>query len=792
MTRTASPAQPVTHPGVPPGRRVRAAVAVFAAAAVTLALTPPAQAGGPAQPPGRRLAIEVLSSAPHQVSGGDALLRVVAGPLVDLAEVRITVDGRDVTDAFTPDVPGRSLTGLVDGLKLGDNEVRARAGATGPTARLTLRNHPIEGPIFSGPKQYPFLCRTEQAELGQPLIDNHDGEGMRVYALDADGNKTDQVLGWSRDCSATTQIRYFYRTTGGQFRPFPTDGTVPEDLATTTTLDGKTVDFVVRRERGTINRFIYQIAMLAPVSEALAGTGATDPDHSSWNRRVIYLFGGGVGIGHDQGTLPDSAMDPTALGLGYALIYSTGTRTSVHYNLQLGGETALMVKEHFIERHGVPRYTVGVGGSGGAIQQYIYGQNHGNRVIDAAIPQYSYPDMVTQTIHVGDCELLEYYMDVTDGDNPKWRDWENRTALIGMNASATVPNPYRGGAPGSTECVNGWRGLTPLALNPTWSGPSVDPLWQHMDPPGVVDTVHWTHWDDLRNIYGVGPDGFARSTWDNVGVQYGLQALREGVITPEEFLDLNARIGSWKPPSQMVPEGCPFVPAACADPSQIDPWSSRNMNLSPDGGRTPAPRATGDRQAIRAAYDAGLVFTGDIDIPIIDWRHYLEEELDMHNSRQSFVARQRMLDHDGDASNQVIWFTDARPQAAVDQTPEALMVIDQWMANIAAHPERGVAGNKPPLAVDRCFDTAGNEIARGDHVWDGILNDRPAGPCTQRFPIYGTSRTVAGAPVTGDVFACKLQPVAAAIARGVYGDWRPTPGQRKRLEEIFPTGVCRY
>src|SRR5690606_14837079 len=115
---------------------------------------------------------------------------------------------------------------------------------------------------FSGPHQYPFLCRTEQAELGQPLIDNQDGEGMRVYALDADGNKTDQVLGWSRDCSAQTQIRYFYRTTSGQFAPFPTDGTVPADLATTTTLDGKTVDFVVRRERGTINRFIYQIAML--------------------------------------------------------------------------------------------------------------------------------------------------------------------------------------------------------------------------------------------------------------------------------------------------------------------------------------------------------------------------------------------------------------------------------------------------------------------------------------------------------------------------------------------------
>ncbi len=35
-----------------------------------------------------------------------------------------------------------------------------------------------------------------------------------------------------------------------------------------------------------------------------------------------------------------------------------------------------MTKEEFIERYGAPLYTVGLGGSGGAIQQYVYGQNH--------------------------------------------------------------------------------------------------------------------------------------------------------------------------------------------------------------------------------------------------------------------------------------------------------------------------------------------------------------------------------------------------------------------------------
>jgi hypothetical protein len=69
------------------------------------------------------------------------------------------------------------------------------------------------------------------------------------------------------------------------------------------------------------------------------------------------------------------------------------------------------------------------------------------------------------------------------------------------------------------------------------------------------------------------------------------------VITPAEFLDINARVGSWKEANQMVVEGFPFVGGF--SPANFDPWSSRNMNLSPDGGVTPrrvgaatSPRST--------------------------------------------------------------------------------------------------------------------------------------------------------------------------------------------------------
>ena len=67
-------------------------------------------------------------------------------------------------------------------------------------------------------------------------------------------------------------------------------------------------------------------------------------------------------------------------------------------------------------------------------------------------------------------------------------------------------------------------------------------------------------------------------------------------------------------------------------------------------------------EAIEAAYEHGHVNVGDIDIPLIDWRNYLEDDLDMHNSHQSFASRQRLLDHDG-----AVRVGEIAPQRRLDQ-----------------------------------------------------------------------------------------------------------------------------
>jgi hypothetical protein len=108
--------------------------------------------------------VRVLSSPADMVTGGDALVEVEVPHRARLHNVRVTLNGDDVTAALEPDSSGRTLTGLVDGLELGENTlaVYSRRGHKWKKQdRLELVNHPITGPIFSGPQQQPFVCKTQ-------------------------------------------------------------------------------------------------------------------------------------------------------------------------------------------------------------------------------------------------------------------------------------------------------------------------------------------------------------------------------------------------------------------------------------------------------------------------------------------------------------------------------------------------------------------------------------------------------------------------------------------------------
>lgn len=755
-----------------------------------------------AQDDGNSVRLRVLSSKPEYVSGGDARIEVRAAPgLRDKVELWLNGARLDATLAETD----AGLEGVISGLKVGANtlEVRHRSGNGQPRDQLQLTNYPITGPMFTGPQQTPFVCTTIQGAVNrQPLVDSASAPGYPVR--DAQGN----LLGYSRNCSIDTFVSYQYRSTAGALKPLPGDGSRPADMSQATLADGRTVDFIVRREIGSINRFLYSIAMLAPMP---AADNAAQSDTSLWNGKLLYWFQGGVAIGHSQGTVHGGSMNLDILRQGWAIVHSSGNNTGTHYNMNLAGETAMMTKERFIERYGAPVYTVGLGGSGGAIQQYMIAQNNPG-VLDGLLPVQSYPDMVTQTIHVGDCELLEHYMDATDRTNTKWQVTKNRTWLVGMNAEenpAGGPNtkvndalaPLKlalgySTAKGSTECVPAWRGLTPLTLNPLYGQA---PNQQLYEPQSDIAAIRWTHYDDLRNIYGVDATGAARVTWDNVGVQYGLKSLRAGHITMDEFVHLNWYVGGWKHPSDMVQEGFPFFGTTQAEinkaltvPGYFDPWSVRNMRLAPSAD-APAPRTAGDPAAMRAAYTSGHVFTGRLDVPAIDHRQYMERELDMHNSHQSFAVRKRVLQKMGHSDNLVVWFTDTTPGVPkASQSLQALAVMDQWLTNMRTNPAAGIAGNKPADALDACFDLQGQRMSAGAGVWGGILDNQPAGACTQAFPLYGTSRTVAGAPLEGGIYRCALKPVEQAVADGTYGNAVPSVQQVEQLKRIFPQGVCDY
>ena len=354
-----------------------------------------------------------------------------------------------------------------------------------------------------------------------------------------------------------------------------------------------TAPYVVRWERGTIDRFIYCIAMLAPPAILPPA-----PGRLALESPADLLLRRRRGDRPQQGRWapPDASRRPRASQRLRGRVLDRQPSPASTTTSRSPARPRLMMKEHFIEGYGVPLYMVGIGGSGGGIQQYVYGQNHPG-LIDAAIPHTP-----TRTWSRSPSMSVTANCSSTSWTSRTRATRCGRTGRTGHCSKASMPAtpsriPTRARRP--SECVNGWRGLTPLVLNPHF-GSAVEPELDDRgrDGHGQVDALRRPAQHLRRQA-----DGFARANWDNVGVQYGLQALASTRSRLRNSSSSTRRSAAGRA-GGMVQEGARSSPGGT-----FDPWSPRNMSLSPDGGVTPAPRTQGD-MGRRAPRTLGLVFTG--------------------------------------------------------------------------------------------------------------------------------------------------------------------------------------
>ena len=107
--------------------------------------------------------IKVLSNRADLVSGGDALVRVKVPRTVRARRVKLFAGRRNVTKSLER-VGHRRLQGLVTDLRDGKNRLVARV-RHGGASRLIVRNHPIGGPVLSGPQIRPWACQDTAQDL---------------------------------------------------------------------------------------------------------------------------------------------------------------------------------------------------------------------------------------------------------------------------------------------------------------------------------------------------------------------------------------------------------------------------------------------------------------------------------------------------------------------------------------------------------------------------------------------------------------------------------------------------
>jgi len=665
----------------------------------------------------RALEIRTLSNRADLVSGGDVLIEIVLPRRTQANDVQVELNGRDIRHEFAIRADDRFI-GLLKGLSVGKNKLVAAVRGQ-EAQRLTITNHLIGGPIFSGPQVKPWICSTVEAGLGTPQ---------------------------DAQCNAPTEVSYFYRSTNPAvtgFLPY-NPAAPPADVRTTTTDQGVTVPYIVRLEQGTLNRSVYSFAVLFdPARSALPWASPR-----GWNHKLYYLLEGGALPKHVQ-SLPvnvfntayqnvySRVFDDLPLSRGFAVANTSRDVLGNNSNSVTSAESIMMLKEHIIETLGEIRYTLANGASGGSILQHLIANTYPG-LLNGIQPSATLQDLWTTNTEAQDCGLLVRYF--TSTSPGLWPDITQQNAAMGN--SNDPPGTCR-------SIVAPWP---PYQLDDSWGNPMsascTAPFGTGFGPrePWMYDPVtnptgtRCTLQDYQIAIFGKRPDGFANRPYDNVGVQYGLEALQAAKISPEQFVDLNEKVGGW----------------------DID-WH-----------RTPQ-RSTADTFALAAAYRSGQVNLGtgmstvaEIDLGACAPLPTVNSALHSCFHTPSMIAR--LVKANGHADNQVTM------QLAPSDV--SFDILDRWLAAIEADtssvpPATKVVRNKPADAIKSCW-------IGGQQVIDKAT-------CAAAFPNFGDPHLGAGAPLEDDVLKCQLKP----LHRGDYAA-SFTDSQWARLQAVLPGGVCDW
>ncbi|MDA7418607.1 DUF6351 family protein [Xenophilus arseniciresistens] len=691
--------------------------------------TPPPT--GPGNPePGAAPTLSVVSNRADLVSGGNALVEVRTADGV-YEQVKVMRDGQDVSAAFALRENGRYM-GLVEGLAVGANTLTATVGG-GRAASLQVTNHPLGGPVFSGPQVDFWECTTKVAS---PTASNPDlGD-----ALDAQCN------------IAAPVVRYQYRTLAGAFANY--DPASPPDsalIARTTTDAGHSVPYIVRIERGVINRGKYDIAMLASPTDV---TARWQPWQSvdNWNRKLYWKFGSGCEFGRTQ-TNPGSVMDHVALSRGFMVASSEMTNYGSHCNDVTSAETVMMLKEHITEQYGPIRYTIGEGNSGGAHQQHLHATNYPG-LLQGILPSNGWQDTWTTGREFADCGLLKRFYD--GGSAGLSYTVMNRANIAGHRWNQVCEGPAN---------VN-MASRTAFYIDPTVGGQGCGThpnRWSLANLGGIRCTLQ----DFNIAIFGArGASGYARTPLDNVGVQYGLVALNKGEIDAEQFVALNEQIGGYDINGQ---------------------WQPSRMRA--DEGAARIAHASG-----RVAHGKGL---GEVAIIAgVNWQ--IQEE---HYDFRNYVIRNRILEHHGDHDNQVLWRYKGNPP---DFAERRFATMNDWLAAVEQDQSstrtsrEKIIANKPALATDSCWsasagwstDAALCNTSANPHTQSTITGSGASAlyePAEGEWPVWRDTRVAAGEDLTSDTMQCQLKPLVASDYPISF-----TTTQWSRLNAVFADGVCDH